>query len=1542
MDFNILKNNPAPGHHKETVMADDIAIIGINAQIGQTKDAEEFWEALCGGQDLIRDFPNSRYEDADKIHTILHGEPMNEKIVPCAYMDRIDVFHHALFQLSKTEAEYMSPMQKIFLESAWQAIEDGGYGGGKIKDSNTGIYLGYSASENPFGEALALSDPEAKGIVVSGNVNSIIASRISYLLNLTGPALLIDTACSSSLAALHIACNQLENKEVDMALVGGIRVMVLPRMEHHNMLGVESKSSHARTFDDMADGTGGGEGVICFLLKRTSEAQKDGDHIYAVIKGSAMNQDGASIGLTAPSDDAQAAVMQAAWKKAKVNPYDISYIEAHGTATQLGDTLEVSGLTKAFSQFTDHRQFCAVGAVKTNVGHLDAAAGLTGLLKTILMLNHKMIPPTVGFYVPNHEINFADSPVYVADQLRPWKSVDQKSKEKKRLCGVSSFGISGTNCHVILEEAPRTEKNEEQTESKTYLLTISDETKEKLQNRITEYKKWLTAHPDTSFADFCYSANYGRHVFNCRFYACLGAAEEFLETDYDLSGIYENYGYHEFKISNTGKDQASLSQSSQDELTRNVQKMLTETICEKGSEEYKNLLCEIGKKYIAGADISWTTLYRGEPRMTIQIPVHQYKELRCWPKLREPEKITRKPGHILHPLIDELLVDSYHMRIYQTKFSIQRCWELREHKINDVHVLVGTAFIEMAHFVASDYFHTKKLVLQNLIFYHALISKADEITDVQSIVKQEGDILKIGFYSKHAGKWKCYMEVEAKKSAKIQSTSVDIEMLKEQFGLIDFNQMPVKSKDHIVNIDGVRWSNIEHVWKGEHELLIKFNLNESLKKEKNKYFLYPSLLDPAINSGNMLIDDMFLPYSCGQAEFYERLPDIFYSNIQRKQRNSSEEFSLFKITFYSETGDIIGCLDDYVIKRVNQIQSFLRDHNSEEKKKFHKVIWKKQKPLHNEKNSIQEVKTLLLGTSEQVSGKWAQIFDSAKTEIAETGTDYEALMEHFDYERIICLSGIEPGMMKNVEEIEHDIKYSVKQLFSLVKAMLKAGIRQTVEIILLTNHYGTVTENDEFVNPVSRALAGMGLCVDHEYDHINVRVIDIEENVDKSVLFNEIEQADDQKITALRMDGRYAEVICESEQLASDEMKLRNGGVYIIAGGLGGMGLAYCRKLCSENKDIKIILMNRTYSEADIKNEINAHHLGCKKAGQLKQLWDENHEIHVVQCDISDEKALEQTLKRIREQFQRVDGIINAAGIAGDGFMINKSWEEFEHVLQPKVSGSLNLHRLTKDDDLQFFIMCSSMTTLFGAPGQSDYTAANAFLDGFAEYRKLSGLPALAIDWTGWNESGMAVTHEVDTEDKFVRFVSDSEGAEMMYQALSLPDSRILAGKFNYSNLKKQVERYKGIIMLSEEINLMQENNSCEEKEFEECGPVDISELIITGKPTNALTQTEKHVISAWVQTLQVKEVDINEKFFEVGGNSLLVAYLHKEIDRYYPKVLTITDLFLYSTVSEIAGFIEERQKKEDVAEASDLENLLDMLVSGEMEIEDVNEQIKI
>lgn len=290
----------------------------------------------------------------------------------------------------------MDPRQRLFLESAWSTLEDAGYSGGQLSGTKTGIYVGLSSDgSNEYFKLIEQGDPSLIGLSTAGNIKSFIASRLAYILDLQGPSMIIDTACSSSLVALHVACQAIKNNECEAALVGGVNIKIFPKTEEENKMGIgiSSSDSKIRTFDDQADGTNSGEGVASILIKPLHKAIRDRDHIYAVIKGSAVNQDGSSVGITAPNMTAQENVIVEAWRQAHVDPRTITYWEAHGTGTKLGDPIEVHAIQRAFSRFTDRKQFCAIGSLKTNIGHLDSLAGLAGLMKAVMAIQYKKYRP---------------------------------------------------------------------------------------------------------------------------------------------------------------------------------------------------------------------------------------------------------------------------------------------------------------------------------------------------------------------------------------------------------------------------------------------------------------------------------------------------------------------------------------------------------------------------------------------------------------------------------------------------------------------------------------------------------------------------------------------------------------------------------------------------------------------------------------------------------------------------------------------------------------------------------------------------------------------------------------------------------------------------------------------------------------------------------------------------------------------------------------------------------------------------------------------
>lgn len=636
-----------------------IAIIGVASRLPGSDDSEQFWNLIQSGTDAIRQFPDERAVDI-RDYLRFKGTP-DEHIAfgEGAFLEDIDKFDYPFFRLSPKEASLMDPNQRLFMQVGYHALEDAGYGGDRLTGSRTGVYTGFSDTiKDKYQQMIVDVDPASVPISIAANLAAMIPTRLSYLLDLKGPTVLIDTACSSGLVTVHMACQGIRQGDCDMAVAGAVKIHTVPIVTDVFTTGVESSDYRTRTFDEHADGAGIGEGCVAVVLKSLKQAVQDGDQIYAVIKGSALNQDGTSMGITAPNPEAQTDVITRAWEKAGVDPESISYIETHGTGTELGDVLEMEGLKNAFARFTDKKNFCAIGSVKPNIGHLYECAGMANLLKAVLALKYKELPPTIHFGQPNRKIDFIDSPIYINAKLREWKS------QEKRRCGVSSFGFSGTNCHLILEEAP-TQREERMPKPvpeniQPFVLTLSAKTKSALNELTLKYVEWLSVEGEIDLHDLCFTANNGRGHFEHRLAFVFKDAVELkqqLEIFRSLKGSWQfdrlpkgvQYGAHRI----SGQQQLNTQQSGD----------LTEGERRQKSAEANTQLHEwlkqqdwttehaekLGNDYVSGARINWELLYSSPKVQNYSLPLYPFEGHRCWldiPKvISQPSYSARDAMH---------------------------------------------------------------------------------------------------------------------------------------------------------------------------------------------------------------------------------------------------------------------------------------------------------------------------------------------------------------------------------------------------------------------------------------------------------------------------------------------------------------------------------------------------------------------------------------------------------------------------------------------------------------------------------------------------------------------------------------------------------------------------------------------------------------------------------------------------------------------------------------------------------------------------------
>ena len=497
-------------------------MIGLSCRFPGAEDAQKFWANLQEGKESIRFFSRQELLESG-VDPVIIDDP--NYVSAKGYLEDAELFDAAFFAYSPGEAETIDPQQRLFLEEAWKALEIAGYASSESPLA-AGVFAGSSANgyfQHNILPSLDLAGPATAYQVTIGSDKDFLATRVAYKLNLTGPSVTVQSACSTSLVAVHLACQSLRNGECDLALAGGVSLS-MPRQAGYLFEEgmILSPDGHCRAFDAQARGVVPGEGVGIVVLKRMQDAHADSDTILAVIKGSAINNDGAiKVGFTAPGVDGQASVIAQALKTARISPDQISYIETHGTGTPLGDPIEIRALTQAFQQSAlasglDQLRhgFCAIGSVKTNIGHLDAASGIAGLIKTILALQHAQIPPSLNYDTPNPQISFSHTPFYVNSKLSFW-AVPQAGR---RFAGVSSFGIGGANAHVILGEAPGTAETLEpgHFSRRPALLTLSARTPAGLQDFASRLSAHLRQQQDIDLSEVSYTLQTGRKHFRYR------------------------------------------------------------------------------------------------------------------------------------------------------------------------------------------------------------------------------------------------------------------------------------------------------------------------------------------------------------------------------------------------------------------------------------------------------------------------------------------------------------------------------------------------------------------------------------------------------------------------------------------------------------------------------------------------------------------------------------------------------------------------------------------------------------------------------------------------------------------------------------------------------------------------------------------------------------------------------------------------------------------------------------------------------------------
>ncbi|MCC5603391.1 type I polyketide synthase [Nostoc favosum] len=1513
---------------------EEIAIIGVAGSFPKAKTLSEFWQNLADGVESI-----SFLSDEELIDSGIDVAVLNEPnyIKNGVILENIDLFDAAFFGFNPREAEITDPQHRIFLECACVALENAGYDSNRY-ESRIGVYAGASLN-NYYSLDLnrdRLGSAQCYQTVI-GNDKDFLTTRVSYKLNLTGPSITVQTACSTSLVAITLACQSLLNYQCDMALAGGVSIHVPQKTGYlYEQGGTLSPDGHCRAFDAKAQGTTIGNGVGIVVLKRLSDAIADGDCIHAVIKGSAINNDGSGkVGYTAPSVNGQAQVIAEAMMLAGVDPETISYIEAHGTGTALGDPIEIAALSQVFRSSTTKKGFCAIGSVKTNIGHLDAAAGIAGLIKTILALKHKQIPPSLNFEQPNPQIDFANSPFFVNTKLTEWKT-----NGFPRRAGVSSLGIGGTNAHVIVEEAPVLEPS---SLSRSWqLLVLSAKTESALETATENLANHLQLHPDVNLADVAHTLQVGRGEFSyrrvlvCKDIQDAASALQLRDPQRIFTRLVENSDRSiVFMFPGQGAQYVDMGK----ELYQ------TEPIF----QQQVDLCCELLQPHL-GLDLR-SVIYPNEsesqtaPEKLQQTAITQpalfvveYALAQLWMSwgISPSAMIGHSIGEYVAACLagvmsleDALALVAIRGRLMQqlpsgAMLSVSQSTAEIKNLLNENLSLAASnapdlCVVSGTH-EAVDTIHQQLTALgvecRRLHTSHAFHSAMMEpIIEpfIKEVKKVKLNPPQIPFISNVTGTW---ITTEQATDSNYWASHLR-QTVEFTAGISTLQQQPNRI---LVEVGPGR--TLCTFAQKHSDVIGLFSLRHPKEKQSDVAFLLNSL-------GKLWLHGVQIDWSG------------FYTN-ERRYRLPLPTYPFERKHYW---------IEDYKQRQHNSAKPVLSGKKPDIADWFYLPLWKqsipsvllKQKELVTQKSCIlvfidecglgkELVKRLQFDGHDVITlkqgSRFVQLGDRAYSLNAGQRDDYDTLLNELIAENKIPTTivhlwsvtsvGDTPSGLAGVDKAQEKGFYS---LLFLAQALGKQHIIDELKMIVVSNNMHSIIGEETLCPEKATMLAAVKI-IPQEYPNISCRSIDvaIPQQVswqDEKLLENLLSELQTQSsdiVIAYRGSNRWVQTFepVRLEPIMRETSRLKKGGVYLITGGFGGVGLSLASYL-AKSVQAKLVLIGRSVFPAkeEWKQWLTTHDENdgiSRKIRQVQELEDLGAEVLVLSVDVANFEQMQKAIAKVQEQFNQINGVIHCAGVADYAGVISRRTREMtESIMAPKVRGTLVLNSLLKDVKLDFLILCSSLSSIIYRKKFSEvgYCAANEFIDTFAYHKtNKDRIFTVSINWSDWQDVGMSVEavkrlikKQDISDDKslLIDALLPSEGIEVFQRILNTTVPRIAVSTQDLTSL---IER---------------DRNFNPQALLESLGKANLSKSLhprpeLSNAYVAPRNETEQIIADIWQKLLGIELVGIYDNFFELGGDSLLIVQVQSQLQKAFKQDLLTTDLFEYPTVSALAGYLSQQQ----------------------------------
>lgn len=1538
----------------ENLIDDPVVIVGMACRFpGGADDLDKYWELLSKGVDAVTEVPPSRWNN-DIFYDARPAVPGKVNTKWAGFIDKIDQFDPAHFDISVAEAPEIDPQQRLLMETSWRLLENAGIKKADIAGSGTGVFIGMSTNDYLYMK-IKLS-PGMEGFNAYsglGNSNSVAANRLSYFYDFKGPSLTVDTACSSSLTALHLAAQAILNGNCTQAITGGVNAILSPGPTITlSQFGMMSPEGRCKTFDASADGYVRAEGCGLVMLKRKSAAIKDGNKILAVIAATVAGQDGRSPGITFPNGKSQNLLIERALKAAGLKGKDISYVEAHGTGTASGDPIEMEQIRKQYGMGTDT---CHVGSVKANLGHLEAGAGIASVIKSVLMLQHKQIPPQIHVKTLNPQIQLGNTRLKIAKQLTNWDA-----DGKVRRIAISSFGFGGSLAHAILSEP---EKLTASVEDESYYdhahrpFVFSATTAQGLTDQAGVLLEWLDTNHGMSIPDICYTQSQSRSDLKYRKYFMVNSIQslkdklnDFVNSDgnskaispLDVCFLFTGQGEHYLHMGRTLYLRFPVFKEAFDRCAKVINNEIGNDFSlayiafeEKDTSFW---LDKYMQPILFAVQYSLGILWQECGVMPHYLLGHSLGEYAaaCLSGCFEPETgmaILLKRSS----LIDTLANKGMMVTIFADCKEVSKVMDKERIKIaainSDKKTVVSGEVAAVAKLV--DYFRE-----QGVETYHLKTSHAFHSHLMEPIAQQLEEYMQQFSFKKPEKRW--ISSLKGKVMHKAPTADYWVEHLLNTVNFkVAASLLPKEDSIHFIEI-GPGASTLVAVNEtlGLTNAMLLRSLNVKKGDRTEDYFFYDSVCKlyqsginikwDAIAEGNAypnrLPGQKFMQKSYWMAGVNaERLSEFASPSSGGTVHNSIAVETSVTDTYRlkwkevpdsAQPGVSLSKDTNWII--IGESNAFVENLLQELKDNKNETFWIR---IQTKGTFINKIRPQFSMTSKAEGSEWASIINKIVNFKSRDGSN--------DWK----LAFITPGndiidTEFDISSLEYGVNNGTGLLVPLMQALKKNALVLPVWVITAQSQY--IAQQHNAINLKQAPVWGFSKTLFLEHPELRGGLIDIDVKTAPSFVLNKMTAPGTERSIALRQGKQYIEYIAPQEKaLAHTDAELRPDGAYIITGGLGGLGLKCANWVLNKGGKHLVLISRRTIPPVHLWPTITQGSPDYNVIQQLLVLQDKGATIQVVALDIRDTEGLEQLCKSLENMDIPVRGIIHAAGVNWFGKVMDLNREAFLETLKTKVSSSWALHQLSLTMDLDLFLLFSSVSALWGSVELSHYTAANHFMDMLSLHRWQQDLPSLSVNWGPWAEVGMSA------EDR------ESELLKKLGFNLMPPDVALAA-----------MERE---IVLNEPLSLIADiewkkfgtfiDFSLQPSLFSEVFTHDKEEQnLISGSIKLILESSPEHARELIESAVRIKlrnvmliesfdKIEGDQRFNFLGMDSLMAIHFVAELEQYFGCQLPNTMAYNYPTINAVSDYIFSLIYK---VRENELENaIVDDFKEPELEVEE-------